>query len=345
MNAVIEPTGEEPEISLDEWYSQQAALQRDEVKNHSKYLFGGLKFYKWYNIIVLGFIILRGLQIIINYSEPNWPNSSDEFSSNQSDAQLTQLYYLLFVLLVNSSISWAVYRECIEKINSFRKMIARGEVFPYSENKIIKIRAAVKELCTKMAINFNFVRFWGILNADEFPSVEEDPDTGCTDILIPANFIVYFETNKGEGIAVLAHELGHVLQKDTDIYVKTEAYFEVVRKIFLPLTIINGLSHLVLFFLVSSTDDHPFFVLFLICLLVFDGFVINYLYTGFNKLRETHRNSEKLADAAAVIYANGFNLINVLNTFDNIEVTPTAIHPNKEERISYINTFFPDENE
>ncbi|MDP9080461.1 MAG: M48 family metalloprotease [Bacteroidota bacterium] len=344
MNALIEPADDEPEIGLDQWYSEQVDFQRDHVKNHAKYLFGGLKFYKWYNIVVLVLIILQVLFMFMDYAQDYQPGSSDQFFQDNGP-RLTQLYCLLFGLLVNSSISWFVYTECLKKINSFRKMIADGAIFPFGENKIINIREAVKDLCGRMGINFKFVRFWGILNADKFPSIEEDPDTGCADILIPTNFIVYFETNRDEGVAVLAHELGHVLQKDTDIYVKTEAYFEVVRKIFLPLTILNGLGHLALFFWVHSLDDHPILELFLLSLLAFDGLVINYLYTGFDKLRETHRNSEKLADAAAVIYANGFDLINVLNAFDNIEATPSAIHPNKEERISHINMFYPNEDE
>jgi ABC-type multidrug transport system fused ATPase/permease subunit len=339
MNSSDEQTNESEQISIEDWYKLRTEFQREEVKKNTKYLFGGLKIYRWYIITVFVVIVLYLVIFVAAFlSDFSSRNMTEVFESlRESEGKII---VIITVFLVNFSISFFVYLLCLEKINQFKLLKQNNLIFQFGNNKILNIRNSVKVLCEKMTIDFSRIKFWGALNSNTFPSIEEDIENNFIDILIPCKFISYFESSPNEGEAILAHELGHILQNDTDIYLKAEAYFGVVRNVFLPLVSINAVCHLILFFYLHL-EEMTLSSFFLFSLLVFDASVIYYLTKGFDKLKETHKESERLADAAAVIYSDGFSLINVLNAFNDSQHNSNSIHPSIDDRITSIKEFYP----
>jgi Peptidase family M48 len=315
---------------VSEWYLEQCIIQEKKAKTHSSYLFGGIKLLQYFIKI---FLVMLLLQLAINL----WIS----FDERQSSSSVYSFFTIGFIIiLIYSTIAWVIFLLSWEKINSFELMIKNEKVFLIPENKGKDLKLAIKELADNMRINYSLISFWSIINRDKYPSIEEDK-SGNINMLLPINFISFFTKNREGGISILAHELGHVLQKDTKLYLTTDAYFEIIRKIYLPVSILNLLIHVWVIF--SSNNVSKIFnsdlTSFIVgSILVWDVILISYLYNGFISLRETRRTSEKLADTAAVIFANGRSLQEILESMPNTSGSSkaTSIHPNNMERIENI---------
>jgi hypothetical protein len=323
--------------NLSEWYSEQILGIQEKVKPHSNYLFKGIKIFTSLPLILLGIVSLYFLIMVIIGIFTGFGGAGEAFS------RIGKMWIFAFIIsLIYFSWAWLIYLLAWEKINSFEMMKNKGKIFEIGEGKARELKEMIIELAIKMNVDFRDILFWSTINKETFPSVEVDK-FGKINLLLPLNFIHFFEQNKPEAKAILAHELGHVLQHDTKIYLETDSYFEVIRMILFPLGIFNLLIHLYLLFASGNyakiAGSDPLIIITCI-IFIWDITLIVYLYNGFKILREARRDSERLADTAAVLYADGSSLISVLERIKNdfVKHKSNATHPDKMDRIENINS-------
>lgn len=313
------------------WYVNELANHSIDAKSHSAFLFGSIK-------VFISFFILCGIVFALRFM---MHLAIDDYVP---DGEYRFLGVATVVLSIEFAIAWYIYVSAKVKINLFQLMHKKDEVFVYDYKKITLIKEAVEQLATRMNIDPNRIRYWGILNRSKFPSIEENPqDSYYIELLIPVNFILLFTKNRKEGIAILAHELGHVLQDDTTLFLSTDAYFTVIRSILFPVAMANVVLQVIFLAVGCYTSnlmgrffDSPGLMLLLLFAVVYNVALYRYLTVGFEKLRESRRVSEKLADTASTIFSDGNDLIAVLKKVPSAGTKSIATHPATVDRINHI---------
>jgi hypothetical protein len=310
------------------WYKDQLPIQEQKAASQRKYLFRCIKFFMAFIILYAAILFYVFVIFLIN--------------SYDLDPSLLYAFFTLgfTAIIICVALGWLVYLLSWERINTFNLMIQKNNIFLFADNKIPEIKSTVIQLAKSMNIDPDLILYWGILNRSNYPSIEEDLNAGQINLLLPINFIMNFNKNKDEGAAILAHELGHVLQKDTQLYLNTDAYFNVIRSLLIPGTIVSIIVQIIFacskqgLNLIASSD---IFQVVIALVALYDIWLLHYLTKGFETLRETRRESEKLADTASVIFANGNALIEVLKRIKESGTNAIATHPDKVERIEHIN--------
>lgn len=133
-------------------------------------------------------------------------------------------------------------------------------------------------------------------------------------IYLTRNIISFYSQDKEKFKAILAHELGHVLQNDTRFLLVG------VNTLIIPaiLVAIGGVS-----LMITGTSLGLFSA--------FGGIVILTFAKFFSKRRE----SEYLADTASLCFLQNENILNVIHTASN--ETNGLFYPTKTDRINYLN--------
>jgi hypothetical protein len=315
-------------------YLAELPAQQDNAKARSRYLFRGIRLFLVLPCLTLTLTIV--LMLLTNSIVHDDPGYYDERTLN---AEYRSFGWGLGLSFLYFSLAWFIYLLAWEKIHVFERMKTQGFIFPIAEDQGTHLNKMVKELASKMGIDFSMIVFWGTLSNNKYPSIEEDK-AGFIHLLVPLHFLSLLEETEEESRAVLAHELGHVLQEDTKLYLFTDAYFTVIRDLLLPAVVVNFVVSIGLLFVkgVASSLSSPQFVVPYIIEVCLNLFIIYYLQKGFEELRTTRRTSELLADTASVIYADGSALKAVLECLPDlgVENRAAATHPGKYERIEHI---------
>jgi hypothetical protein len=227
-----------------------------------------------------------------------------------------------------------------EKINSLKVLKAKRKIFRLNHEDAPEFTNLIRSLAQRMDIPYARITLWSAITKNKFPSVEEDK-MGEIHLVIPISFLRFFEENPGQAEAVLAHEFGHVLQKDTHLFHIADAYFDVIRSIWLPTAYLNiVLKILIMLWHIETVIMVMQTYMLLTCVVlgsfVFDVLVIRYMTKGFKDLRQSRRESEKLADIAACVFADASALNEVLSSENNEVAAITgkndSVHPSKSER-------------
>ena len=213
-----------------------------------------------------------------------------------------------------------------------------GKLFEYIRNKDLKkleedqflpLWKLVKTLYEKMNIDKrkSFRIFLSKSNT-YFPSIEEHHNSIY--LITPMNFLSLVINNEGEAKAILAHEFGHVLQGDTNLWLQISNYTSGTHKI-----VFSFLVSLIIFLIITVYLNPP---------LITWGIIIQFILlfsTAFDCLRLKkdclwcRKNSEKLADTAAIIYADPKDLISTLKKY-SLKNSISLIHPPLDVRINEI---------
>lgn len=136
-------------------------------------------------------------------------------------------------------------------------------------------------------------------------------------LILPRNLVTLFTKNIVHFEAIIAHEFGHVLQKDTQLWWDESKTQELIW--------IAILAHLAYFSTFSSMNMYYLLLFFLF-------FNIIYFKPRFRRKRY---NSEFNADLASIVYTGHLGIVDVLNS-NYIINTDTYLHPSSGRRVTFI---------
>jgi hypothetical protein len=311
---------------LEKWYKEAIVEQAEKASSQKKILFRSIKAYIG---ILAGFFSLILIVYLIIF-----------IFGGEIDKYTGPLLLIFSVILSFTTIAYLTYGLCISKINSFPVLRKAGVISPFKSIEKTPIYAQLTELCIIMNIDFSQLRIWKVISQQAYPSVEED-DSGIVHLVLPPNFFLLAQQEPSKSKAILAHELGHVLQADSKLFLITETYLSIINKIFIPLIVV-GIAfrfYLILFSNMSNelAGNEWFYLGFL-----FDVVVISFLVDGFNKITQARKQSEFLADTAALLYTGNKSIVDILKNLKDRE--KNSIHPDKQARLDHINKIISDHN-
>ncbi|MFK8008405.1 MAG: hypothetical protein AB8H03_18750 [Saprospiraceae bacterium] len=249
------------------------------------------------------------------------------------------LYSILFLVGVV-----AVYRMISftsEGITSFIRN--RHEKFKLLENKEEGfLKDIFSDVAKKMNIDFRRVYFWRSDSKTYLPSIVEA--RGGINLIFPMNFFILCIKNPKCAEALIAHEFGHVLQGDTNNWLFVESFSIGLKKFVLPVFNIFLLIQIFLLvidliFLISYFDqlEVGHWVSFSFNLLVAALYLkaTLFLRDAPERVWKAREKSEELADAAAILYADGNALRWTLSKYAKDPYWLT-VHPKKTFRMNLI---------
>lgn len=135
-------------------------------------------------------------------------------------------------------------------------------------------------------------------------------------LYISRNLVSYYSQDQDEFKAIIAHELGHVFQRDTRLLILS-------GKILVLPTILVLIAALYIYLTLGSNS------------LRFVGFFGLIIFT-FSKIVIRRQKAENLADTASIIFLEKTSIISALQKF--VSNNDSFWYPSKAERINFIET-------
>ncbi|WP_341834376.1 hypothetical protein WJU16_15385 [Chitinophaga pollutisoli] len=163
-------------------------------------------------------------------------------------AEVMHLMYINSILGMAGSIGTAMllFASIKEGMGKFESDVNAGRVTEMQPEQGVSIREMTEALATDMGIlPENRIRFWKTLSKARYPSVQQ-LGGGDVNIVVPVNYFLFHQKHPERSKAILAHELGHVLQGDTDLYLLSEKFYTVVRLVVVPMLLLTLISVLVM---------------------------------------------------------------------------------------------------
>jgi hypothetical protein len=229
----------------------------------------------------------------------------------------------------------------------FTAAVASDTLLELNEGQGGGFWALLEELCACMGVDFRKVRVrLATRNYDVGPSVIEHEDV--TFLVIPLGFFKLLEVDREAARAILAHELAHVCQGDTNLWLLSESYLTAIRKFLMPLAILTSFISLALCFGALSSisyyaDSYEVAAIRRASLAgIIQSFGQPVLLLAFTySVRKLRRRSEELADMAGVVFAGPSPLLRALAPYYtrgilSQESSIFSSHPNMRERTGRI---------
>lgn len=208
-----------------------------------------------------------------------------------------------------------------------------------SAGSVLELDAIITDLCKVMNISKSSIVVWKTDSHTYYPSIQRYK--GRHNLFLPKSFFKLLYTKKCVAKTLLAHEFGHILQKDTQLWMYSIAYYRVIKSIHDPilfgLLIFLGYSVIVgtFSFLFGLKEISKLPVLIGKWYLLWNCTETRKKSTAIHKIIDvTRKESEKLADSAAMIFADKDCLTIAIEKYsiDSEEM----IHPPRKDRLSYI---------
>ncbi len=320
-------------------YISEIAELPSQIAKYKRQLKYVVRFYISLIIFVFLLIVVQGVltEIVHNenlkdyiYADSNVKDANELM--NQMERLQNIMISLTYVFLGGLGLYTTILAH--DNVNRLKTLIKNKFLIPIKDNEEINVREAVRNLCNKMLIEYKIVMLWRSKSLSKYPSVEEVD--GNINLILPIGFLIDFKKDNNKGNAILAHELGHVLQHDTDLYLIADTNYSILRKYFVPLIFLNVLMQIILFFYLASKSV-PISALIVIALLIIIGIVVYVILTdGFKRIRELRHSSEMYADTAALIFTNYNDILSCLHCLVEIHSANNNTHPYVEDRIENI---------
>lgn len=217
------------------------------------------------------------------------------------------------------------------------------------------IQNLIKDICEQLNINVNSIHFWVNFRSYHFsPSIVEHKNK--INLFLPLAFFKILNKYPREARAMLAHELAHVSQKDTKLWLFASGY---VRSIEILLPVNIGIFLTSIFIIVHNYTElivdleyntlgsmFLSIVYHLQALTDLSGGIIVagvpqsipvlLLFLFFRHVRKMRHRSEYLADLASSIFVGGEYLRRILKRYDpeiNKNRDSFTVHPTVYDRI------------
>ena len=307
---------------LRKWYDEEILQQAAGAKSKKKYLFLAIRVY-------LGLICLVAL-LFIFYTVLAFI----AFTSGEDNGRRGWSVVLLVNILIGfGGIVFFVNALSVGKIRLFETLVRNKVVQPFPGFNVSAPGKIMDSITTEMGIDKSRITAWKILSDQAYPSIEEDRE-GRVNLVIPPSFLLYAEKHPEKAKAILAHELGHILQADSGLFLLTETYFSVIRFVFAPLVLFALVVKVYLLFFspyqeAFQNSDNGIETAFMVGMII-DFIILFFLLDGFATTRERRQKSEFLADTAGIIYAGGDHMLAVLDEL--ADSNKSSVHPPKAAR-------------
>jgi prepilin-type processing-associated H-X9-DG protein len=233
-------------------------------------------------------------------------------TSTVTNATVEQLPLHIFsLLLIMANIALICYLAHSVQQYVYRKthlLEDRENFVPLSDRGVAKIDAVLNPLCQRMQVARDRIVLLRPLQSRSFsPSVVEGTEAASkVYMVIPADFLTVLRTHPQAAEAMLAHELGHVVQSDARLWLYASAFSDRMLRLFVPFDFLNlGILLAIATLLVLFTWPPPDNVWFVaaICVLSGVGPLLALLFF-WSQIRSFRRISEELADMAAYIFCH-----------------------------------------
>ncbi len=234
---------------------------------------------------------------------------------------------------------YAVIREGFGK---FDKDVQAGRITELKESQGASIREMTLALAADMQLPPEYpIRFWKTMSTAQYPSVQQ-VEEGDVNIVLPVNYFLYHQQHPERSKAILAHELGHVRQRDTDLYMLSEKFYSTVRLVVVPMMCLSLFTVLLMLVLNGNNQVQDGFLPVAVSALsvIIPGAFIVFYMGQYNKIKALRQQSEHLADMNAYLYADGDRLLEVLQTLQEPGRRNNIVHPPRKERIAYIQQLY-----
>lgn len=223
---------------------------------------------------------------------------------------------LTFLFFISSFV--AGLRCFYEAIRKFKRLTSEYETLPKKGFK--KIYADVDRIAKRMKIKGKIsIRFDNSIRSS--PHMYNDWWGESIHLVLPRNLILLQKRDRAAFHAIIAHELGHVLQEDTYLW-----FVSRVNQI--SFTIWQTVFIIAIFVAEADFGDSTL-------LLVYLSWPIWRRAASSNMYRSSRKRSELRADIASIIYAKNFKIVEVLSR-GNEENNKKEYHPTPTERIQNI---------
>lgn len=152
---------------------------------------------------------------------------------------------------------------------------------------------------------------------DTSPSVYADEEVAR--LYLPLGFVKLLRSAPNQAEAILAHELSHVVQKDTYLWLLAESWLFAAKKLLLPVNIIVAIVVIALQFYAVQTIPYGYevdgnaFAVEIVRALIPVAVILAFSYS----IRQLRRRSENIADLGACAFASKQGLIDALSSHTN----------------------------
>lgn len=232
-----------------------------------------------------------------------------------------------------------VYAAVMEGLNRFSSSVEQGEITELPDPYGASIKAMVYELSDSMGIQREKIRFWKSINYAIYPSIEQTNDDGIN-MIIPINFFLFHSQHTEKSKAIFAHELGHVLQNDTEVYLLAETFYNSIRVIVIPILFIQAVMLLISFFRVNSFTLDMGSVVELVIYAGTSILFLQFYIRKYRAIKKLRKRSEHMADLCAFIYADSKAILKVLEGLQPLKRRSLEkVHPDKNSRIDFLINF------
>lgn len=251
-------------------------------------------------------------------------------------SQQEGLLFLAVLYLLQANVYIAVVWWGMRRIRAVQREVKHGTLTAITDENAPHVRRIFDELLQRTQQPHECYDLWYVRSNNISPSVVEIH--GRAQVLVPRGLVRLSSTDPEQVRAMFAHELGHVMQRDTGTWVYSDIFCRAVY-VLAVLTIMAYTSDSVI------TQYKPWdeataklvdSMLHTSTSLVLGTIgIVGGLYRYIVKQR---RHSEELADTAAILYADGSQLIRALQeqATEALSGKVSPYHPRVEWRIERI---------
>jgi hypothetical protein len=232
------------------------------------------------------------------------------------------------------------------EIFSFRLAVRKGRLKPLPPALAAPLEREIATLCARTSMDRTRIVPWLVMSRSTAPSVIESQRK--IHLIVPLG-MAWLATHDPKACgAMIAHEFGHVLQTDTRLWRTAVAGAAVMRRIVLPLqltTLVVGFVFMRLarpdgqFGRPHTYDSTDVFALSvgIVVAATYNLLGIALCWSAYRFVARVRLRSEKLADLAAIIYADAGALLRAVETqMASDDQNHLAIHLPREERLAWI---------
>ncbi|MFK8008403.1 MAG: M48 family metalloprotease [Saprospiraceae bacterium] len=230
-------------------------------------------------------------------------------------------------------------------LRNFRYMVEKKTFIRLEDKNLDIIDPIFWEIARDMEVDYSEVQFWRSNSKTYLPSIVEDEK--LINVVLPMNFFLLCLKEPNEAKALIAHEFGHVIQKDTNYWLYVDFFANGLRKYLYPYMrvvlwfqgTILSLNLLITITMGLNTNNFSEEAIVQVLVQLVAVLIIvritNFLKGAPAKVKACRLASEELADTASIIYSDGKSMIAVLNKYAQNSIDD-ILHPAKEERIKYM---------
>ncbi|MFK8008404.1 MAG: M48 family metalloprotease [Saprospiraceae bacterium] len=289
---------------------------------------------------VFGYLSLSTILIFSNTFYSIFIVDKEESTTNFFFVGFFLVGLILFIYLVR------LYLFVKRGMSTFQRNVENKNFLPLSNLEGEFMEKLFMKLANDMNIDFERVVFWRSSSKTYLPSIVESKK--LINVVLPMNFFLLCVKNPDEVKALMAHEFGHVLQNDTNLWLFVEVFSKGMKKFFYKA--VKGIFDSSYYSAIAS----PFIIIILLLMdknpnylnqfgtLIINLLIILLLYRlvkilkkAPNQVKVSRRKSEELADTASILFANGLAMEDVLKKYAR-DSDDEMIHPKRAERVRVI---------